>query len=221
MGCKQWFALLGCFCGLLIVCAEDIVFADAYAAVGDNRKQKFGIGLSVLCGVLGGFRNTVEEKILQGDNFPDGALLMVESWCSCFLMIPVYVMLASVNTPDDPGAIGLVQDPFILVCLVFFAITSWGKDAGKLKVTKYGSAILVKVVALLFPFGTWILSLSAYPMSSYLLPSRRIGESWSGDSFIRLVGFLVILVFAYIFSSSSKAKASADVSVSSSKSAPA
>merc|ERR1712066_452782 len=98
---------------------------------------------------------------------------------------------------------------------------SWGKDAGKLKVTKYGSAILVKVVALLFPFGTWILSLSAYPISVYLMPSKHIGESWTGDSFIRLAGFVGILGFAYIFSSSSKAKSSGSVTGSSSKPAAA
>merc|ERR1712087_167765 len=115
-------------------------------------------------------------------------------------------MLDCVNTPDDPGAIGLVRDPLILVFLVFFAITSWGKDAGKLKVTKYGSAILVKVVALLFPFGTWILSLSAYPISVYLMPSRHIGESWTGDSFIRLAGFLVILVSPTFFRRRAKPK---------------
>ena len=37
----------------------------------------------------------------------------------------------------------------IRVFKVLFAITSWGKDAGNLKITKLASAILVKVIELL------------------------------------------------------------------------
>merc|ERR1711881_381621 len=115
-------------------------------------------------------------------SFPDGALLMVESWCSCLLMIPIYALLVAVNTPDDLFAMGLIQDPAIIL-LVFFVVASWGKDAEKLKVTKYGSAVLVKVIAFLISFV-------AYWFSGNEILAECVGEDWSTKSFTRLSGFL-------------------------------
>lgn len=199
---------MGCFFGLIIVCMEDFAFPDVdNEEKGGSSKQIVGIGLAILCGVLGGFRNVVEEVLLQGDNLPDGALLMCEFWLSCIFMLPVFFVLQIFNDPGEPGAIGLVKDPVIAVILVFFAITSWGKDAGKLKITKFGSAILVKVIALLFPFGTWVLSLIAWNLHWQNEEGDRVGENFNfPKSLIRLAGFLTILGFAYMFSTAKKPK---------------
>merc|ERR1712159_128831 len=100
---------------------------------------------------------------------------MLEFWLSTVLMIPIFFTLKIFQNYDEPGAYYLLNNAGIVVLSIVFAFTSWGKDAGKLKITKLGSAILVKVIALLFPFGTWILSLLVYPITyAHPIPGRTL-----------------------------------------------
>merc|ERR1719158_656295 len=142
-------------------------------------------------------------------------------------MIPIFFTLQIFQDPAEPGAIDLIKKQdgsinyVVIILSIIFSFTSWGKDAGKLKITKLGSAILVKVIALLFPFGTWIMSLMAHPLSDGQGPrydppgdihGRQISDGHLGENFnllpflVRLAGFSIILVFAYIFSNAKKAK---------------
>merc|ERR1712137_899507 len=129
------------------------------------------------------------------DNFPDGALLMFESWISAILVLLVGVSLGMVTQFDDVhDTWQKVQKLEVMVFLVLFCVAAYGKDAGKFKVVKYASSMVAKILALIFPCGTWALSLVAH------LVQGAIGEPWKGaDSSVRLVGFVMVVVSGCVF----------------------
>jgi hypothetical protein len=72
---------------------------------------------------------------------------------------------------------------------------TYGKDFGKLFVTKYANALTAKVCCLLFALVTWILSLL-----SFVATGGRIGEGLNPvSSPIRLAGFALVAGFCSAF----------------------
>jgi peptidoglycan biosynthesis protein MviN/MurJ (putative lipid II flippase) len=80
-----------------------------------------------------------------------------------------------------------------------FVLTMYGKQLGKFKLTKLTSAITTKIVSLLFPFGTWTLTLLFY----YCVTRGKkhpVGDKWNLYwSFLRLLGFIIIVVSVWFF----------------------
>lgn len=163
---------------------------------GLDRFEFVGIVFIAASGILGAMRNAIEEILLVDYDFPDGALLMAESYISAFL-----VSLVAIATVFSAGfeafdrAIRDCADWGVAASLCLFLIASYGRDAGKLKVVKRSSAMFAKVLALVLPFGTWLICLLAY-----ILSSGKIGESWENpSSWVRLIGFVVITVSSAMF----------------------
>eukprot|EP00450_Noctiluca_scintillans_P011033 CAMPEP_0194496910 /NCGR_PEP_ID=MMETSP0253-20130528/14025_1 /TAXON_ID=2966 /ORGANISM="Noctiluca scintillans" /LENGTH=359 /DNA_ID=CAMNT_0039338363 /DNA_START=50 /DNA_END=1126 /DNA_ORIENTATION=+ len=145
---------------VLIVCA-DVALSDGSKSRGRDAstvRQLIGIILVVLSGVFGAFRNAVEEMILVDYDFPSGALLMVESWVSAAISLILVIFMTVFNFSDSNLVDTLQQSVFTIpgaIVFVLFLITSYGREGGKLKVMKYTSGMVSKVLALVFPFGTW------------------------------------------------------------------
>eukprot|EP00927_Polykrikos_kofoidii_P026270 TRINITY_DN23423_c0_g1_i1.p1 TRINITY_DN23423_c0_g1~~TRINITY_DN23423_c0_g1_i1.p1 ORF type:complete len:403 (-),score=50.35 TRINITY_DN23423_c0_g1_i1:108-1316(-) len=197
----QWISLGGALVGDAIISLADTLWhEDNPDSQGNSNSQLVGIVIVVMSGVLGAFRNAVEEMILNELDFPDGALLMVESWISAVLILIVFVAIGLVVQFHDMDKTFnyVVTDLRVAFCFILFLITSWGKDAGKFKVIKHSSSMVAKVLALLAPFGTWICSLCGYYGTYWA--TTTIGEPWENPaSWVRFSGFFVIIVSGIVF----------------------
>lgn len=202
---KQWSSLGAALLGDVIITVADSVDwngdkNDDPDSSSSDSKKIVGIVIICLAGMMGGVRNIIEEMILQDGHFPDGALLMVESWVSAFFVLMIAVGMGWYSEWADFGnqMKYFFTSPVVGFFLIFL-VTAYGKDAGKLKVVKYASAIVAKVLALLFPFGTWVLSILGWYITK-AAGGTQVGEPllWP-QSLLRLVGFLVITVSTIIF----------------------
>uniref|UniRef100_A0A7S1AB25 Uncharacterized protein n=1 Tax=Noctiluca scintillans TaxID=2966 RepID=A0A7S1AB25_NOCSC len=204
----QWLSFLPQIAG-------DVVVGVASSMTGQSGSSKHGgkrvLGVLIVIGsgIMGGFRNIVEEMVLQDYDFPDGALLMAESLFSGVLVLIVGVVFALAF--DQSGFLnmfGMVfTSPLIILCVVLFSVCSYGKDAGKLKLTKRASTVLTKVLCLVMPFGTWIISLVFFGISVVAKWEPRVGENWSSPwDEVRLAGFVLIMFGSVVFVRAKKKK---------------
>lgn len=204
----QWLSFLPQIAGDVVVgVASSMTGQSGSSASGSKRV--LGVLIVIGSGVMGGFRNVVEELVLQDHDFPDGALLMAESWFSGLLVLVVGVVFALAF--DHSGFVnmfGMVfTSPLIILCIVLFSVCSYGKDAGKLKLTKRASTVLTKVLCLVMPFGTWIISLVFFGISVVAKWEPRVGENWSSPwDEVRLAGFVLIMIGSVIFVRAKKKK---------------
>lgn len=162
-----------------------------------------GVALACGSGVLGAWRNLLEAAILSEDDFPPNALLLAESALSALLMLVLggaaFAFAELTPLADDyeddsfANMIGMLQQPLAPAVLLGYMLFSYGKDSGKFWLIKHVSALRQKVLALLFPFGTWAIGLLTYYVGgSGHVPS--IGVGWAmPSSLIELGGFLLIL----------------------------
>jgi len=180
------------------VVGNGVVFCSSYLASGDSEDETLGhegalIGISmvVASGLMGAVRNVLEEVLLQDDGISEGCLLLVESWISLLCMILVGLSLGYLEILrdlDNPEYWKAYLLPWTIAFFVGFLAFSYGKDLGKLKVTKFGGAVLAKVLSLLFPFLTWAFTLAAF----YISTDHSVGKGWETWSWLRLLGFVVI-----------------------------
>merc|ERR1712136_421618 len=201
----QLVSMGGTMLGDVLIVFADVALSDGSRSRGRDAstvRQVIGVILVVLSGVSGAFRNAVEEMILVDYNFPSGALLMVESWVSAAISLILVILMMIFNFSDSKLVDTLQHSIFTIpgaIFFVLFLITSYGREGGKLKVMKYTSGMVSKVLALIFPFGTWVISLMAYYVSTRI-GGNVIGEAGTALQFVlRLIGFFMILVFCVLF----------------------
>merc|ERR1719499_1937896 len=83
--------------------------------------------------------------------------------------------------------------PLFLISLVLFYVAIYGKNVTQMKVIEMSSALTRNLTMQLMPIGTWILSLTFY----YVDP--QFGEQWNKYSYIRLIGFIIVLCGSYLY----------------------
>lgn len=169
-----------------------------------SRSPAFiGVILAFCSGFLGSVRNIMEEALLQGDDLSAGGLLMAESWISLVGIIVVTIASNSAHLVaflEACGAICAMLSVWPLILTLMFC--TYGKDFGKLFVTKHGNALTAKVLSMLFPIITWILGLV-----TYLATAGRLGEGLNAiSSPIRLAGFTLVAGCSVAFVSLQKKK---------------
>ena len=173
------------------------------------RDQLIGIGLTVASGALGAVRNLVEAAILQEDDFEPGALLLAESVLSAALLLPVGLTLYAVTELDEKldriedwsfaNMMATFHQPVAYAIFACFVAVSYGKDAGKFWLIKHTSALRQKVLALIFPFGTWAVGLAVF-YSGGKRHDPALGGGWSSPRSIwQLAGFVTILLANVVF----------------------
>ena len=95
----------------------------------------------------------------------------------------------------------LSHKPLAILFFVLYLFSAYGKDAGKFWLIKYTSAMRQKVLALLFPVGTWVIGLIIYYMGgNQHLPT--LGVAWDSNSvatWVQLVCFVVIILANVIY----------------------
>lgn len=180
------------------IVGNGVVFCSSYLSSTKStdgfgaKGALIGSAMVVTSGLLGAVRNVVEEVLLQDDGMTEGSLLLVESWISLACAVVLGLGLSSADVLDalhEPQYWRAFLWPWTATFFVGFLVTSYGKDLGKLKVTKHGGAVLAKVLSLLFPFFTWACTLLAY----YISRGHSIGSGWSSPwSWMRLAGFFII-----------------------------
>ena len=172
--------------------------------------QAIGIGLACASGALGAWRNLAEAAILQDDGMPGSALLLAESILSALVLglagLVAFAVTESIPSADQKEDLSLdnmlriLAQPLAPPLLVAYLLCAYGKDAGKFWLIKHASALRQKVLALLFPFGTWAVSLATY----YLLAGWRhvptLGAEWDmTSSWVELAAFTLILGANVVF----------------------
>jgi hypothetical protein len=191
---------------------DDSEACDDAGQLPGVSQQAIGVSLSVASGALGALRNLIEASILDDDSFPPSALLLAESAISAAILIPCGLLFyaiceshngSSFDRAEDRSFASLkatVDDPVFLPVALFYLFAAYGKDAGKFWLIKYSSALRQKVLALLFPVGTWIIGIVVY-YSSGFQHQPTLGVPWKGHghSLIQLAGFAVIIVANGIF----------------------
>jgi len=187
LSCRLAVCLLCAFIGQLVVSLVSVFKHEP----GVEGPVAVGVALACTSGFLGALRNVVEEALLQEDNLSTGALLMAESWIS-FLGVAVTTLAWQgfcgqlAGFIHELGSICATAEVWpILLALMF---CTYGKDFGKLFVTKYASALTAKVCSMLFPIVTWILSLITFAGTH-----GSFGEGLDAvASPIRLAGFSIV-----------------------------
>lgn len=210
----QLLAILGVLVGNVIACASTIIRGDISNSAASNdagqaRNDTYmGLILLGLSGTLGAFRNTIEEILLQDDGLDANALLFLESVISFITSVIVGVMLMYVLDPPMTEYWNTWTTTGVIPTVSLFILFMYGKDLGKLLVTKFseGGAVHSKMLALVFPFGTWALSLMFY----YCVTEGEehpIGGGWSNPwSFLRLTGFVLIIASVWFFKVAQQSK---------------
>ena len=87
----------------------------------------------------------------------------------------------------------IFEYPLFIIGFVLFLAAIYGKNVTQMKVIEYSSALTRNLLMQLMPIGTWILSLVFY----YIDPN--LGEPWNQYSYIRLAGFVVVLIGSYLY----------------------
>lgn len=125
--------------------------------------------------------------------------MLAESFVSAALLVAVFlpVLLAI------PGSItalaqlctALGRHP-LYSSLVFalYLVGCYGKDFGKFWFTRNGSSMHAKIIALLYPFGTWGFELLLYYGLGGQHAEPEQGVPWTRASWLNLLGFSVVLV---------------------------
>merc|ERR1712226_1198468 len=117
---------------------------------------------------------------------------MIESWFSALMVLILFLVWGLCTNWSGIGLVGNNLTAPVIVIFVFFLVSAYGKDAGKFKVVRYASSMVAKILALLFPFGTWLIQLCAYYFLPFTWP--RVGEDWENpQSDVRLLGFIIIV----------------------------
>merc|ERR1711937_859623 len=166
---KSGMCIALCLVGQLIVSYSSMMKADEK---DDDEHQAFmvmiGLAMAISSGAMGAVRNVLEEIILQNDDLTTGALLASESWISLLGLLVV-----NVGWKGARGGLGtfgsdmlkILAVPATWPLLLLIMFCTYGKDFGKLFVVKHGSALIAKVLGMLFPIVTWILTLTAFFVS--------------------------------------------------------
>lgn len=210
---SQWLCMWAVLGGVGVLFADALLYPDKEPEPGLKGRsaadQLVGIGLTVGSGALGAVRNLVEAAILQEDDFEPGALLLAESVLSAALVLPVGLLLYGVTELDErldaiedfslANLMATFQQRAAFAVFPCFLLVSYGKDAGKFWMIKHTSALRQKVLALLFPFGTWAVGLAVF-YSGGQSHRPAIGAGWTSPSSAwQLAGFVVILLANVVF----------------------
>ena len=138
-----------------------------------------------------------------------GALLLAESVLSAALLLPVGLTLYAVTELDEKldriedwsfaNMMATFHQPVAYAIFACFVAVSYGKDAGKFWLIKHTSALRQKVLALLFPFGTWAVGLAVF-YSGGRHNQPVLGAGWTSPSSAwQLAGFVIILLANVVF----------------------
>lgn len=211
--CSQWLCLAVVMAGVVALAVNVVLFGPHSTVPGGDQPvadQVIGASLACLSGALGAWRNLAEAAILQDDTMPSSALLLAESLLSALVLgsigIVVFIVVESVPSLDKKEDLSLdnMVNTFKQViappAIIGYLICAYGKDAGKFWLIKHTSALRQKILALLFPFGTWAVSLVTF----YILGGQHhfptLGHKWDWPSSgIELGAFLLILISNIIF----------------------
>ena len=196
---SHWLCLLAVLFGVVILGVNAV-----QEAMGVTSNEVVGICISCGAGALGAWRNLLEAAILADDGFPPNALLLAESalsalvlglcWLTYVLVIPQGSTLDRYEDASLENFRDTMRHPLAVASFACYAIFSYGKDSGKFWLIKNVSALRQKVLALLFPFGTWTIGLIVFYVAGHRY-TPSIGVAWQDpSSLIELSGFVVILV---------------------------
>lgn len=130
-------------------------------------------------------------------------MLLAESAISAAVLLPIGLVfygicdgVKAMDLYEDASLANLIatlRKPGAVPALLVFLLTAYGKDAGKFWLIKYTSALRQKVLALLFPVGTWAIGLMIYYVGG-LHHTPALGVPWQDHkSLIELLGFSVII----------------------------
>ena len=203
---NQWGSL-GVVTAAVVVLALLDTWRSASGDEGGSAAQQdggaaIGVLLAILSGVLGAWRNLLEAMILQDMDFPASALLLAESLLSASAWLLLLPLLAVLN-PRNASSLRLLgtafAHPAAVAVFALHNVASYGKDAGKFWFIKFGSPLRAKLISLIFPFGTWLISLSVYYAGGHA-QTPHIGHGFEVPfSVVELLAFLVILVANVFF----------------------
>eukprot|EP00483_Globobulimina_turgida_P013135 UN13159 len=95
----------------------------------------------------------------------------------------------------------ILVKPAFIISFVFFLVAIYAKDTMQMKMTALSSSLTRKLFQQIYPSGTWIISLTAFAITStFVVFGGKYGEDWEDKySWIRLAGFAIVLVGNYFY----------------------
>lgn len=202
---RQVLSIMGVIAGNLLVCLSQILRKNDFRGE-ETSDAPFGLILACVSGILGGVRNTMEEMLLQDEGLTDNALLLIESAVSLFSSVIAGLVILKILDPNLSEYRTMWRTAGVVPTVCVFVLFCYGRELGKLKLTKYSSAVTAKIVSLVFPFGTWALTLLIYfcvTEGEY----HPLGGPWNMPwSFLRLAGFILTVISVWFFKYAAKAK---------------
>jgi len=198
LNCKSFLCLVFCMGGLSLVMVSTLLGGNAQGDSSTFAFQVIGLSLSIGSGLIGAVRNVLEEHILQGDDLTAGGLLLTESYISLFALLVMNICWKGFHNELTSFTLEMLKVfscPPVWALLPLIMGCTYGKDFGKLVVVKRGNALLAKVLTLLFPVVTWVISLTVFFISAGVF-----GEGFDTSAgWLRLAGFAVVAVASISF----------------------
>ncbi len=192
----QWFGLSVTMMGLILVSSEGLI--EDFKDKTKLTMTIIGTAILISVGFFGAIRNTMEEILLQKDSFHSDFMVGMESIISLSVttILGVYLLFSDPFEQHQKGYESFTacfkHHGFIL-CFVLFVLAIYGKDTMQMKVAKLTSSLTRKLFQQLYPLGTWALSLITYSFNAVY------GETWDKYSFVRLAGFIVVVIGTYLY----------------------
>ena len=187
-----------------------------------GTQQSFGsilLGIFILIsvGFFGSIRNHYEQILCRDMEYNANFVVGMRSFISIFWTLIMAIILLSIpvlyeNKNSDyndndyydktiitgwnkisDGIFYICSYPIFLIGFILFLLAIYGKNVTQMRVIELSSALTRNLTMQLMPIGTWLLSLIFYYIN------KKYGESWNKYSYIRLIGFVFVLIGSYLY----------------------
>jgi len=202
----QLLAIFAVLVGNAVVFVSSILVGFD-SSIGKTGVNYVGLAIAAFSGYLGGLKNIAEELLLQKHGVTSKALILVESVVSLLLASIFGSALVKVLKPNLSLYFNSCTTPGVIPAICAFVLTMYCKQLGKYQVMKFSGAITVKIISLVFPFGTWALSLLTFYCITEGKKRYPGGDEWNWKwSPLRLLGFIIIVGSVWLFKAADDAK---------------
>ena len=206
---SQIIGILITIVGLLIVSIQVIIQNIKYNE-NSFKNTKYiilniliGVFIVLTVGLCGSIRNHFEQKLCY--KYPVNFVVGIRSFISLIIIVFIGLILLQINYKyikndqdwyhiiDGIKFISQKNNNIFWLVFTLFLIAIYGKNITQMIIIKLSNAVTRNLMTQFMPIGTWIMSLIFYSIND------NFGEKFYLIQFIRLIGFVLVLIGAYLY----------------------
>ncbi len=193
----HWFSVSLCIIGLVIAASSQLLFEPS---------AMYGVALVMGSELFKGLRVVLEERLMKKESFDPTFLVGVEGlYGTAVFMITLVVVWLSVRGSDQ-GSFENLEDTIhridqsdtLIILFCIFPVVTCLASISSAVVTRNLSAVHNGLISVIRVGILWIVELLLfYSVDSSL--GRQLGEPWTKYSFLKLIGFVIVLIATLIY----------------------